>query len=117
LLAYESPDRCDRVGQTGHNRIGALPNAGMTNWKPESDESIREWLLKVTRGRSDIDAEALIAERLQKAHEPGQVAYPVAEQAHQLTPGSELVILECGHNVPFDDPAGFDSAVLAFLRK
>ena len=157
LLAYESPNRCDKVVQTGHNGIGALPNAGMTNWKGESDESIRDWLAKVTRGRTDIDAAALIAERLEKAHEPGRMdafaklahhmgdgatrqrydllrrmplttvptlyiwgrtdhSYDVADQAHQLTPGSQLVVLECGHNVPFEDPAGFNQAVLTFLR-
>jgi pimeloyl-ACP methyl ester carboxylesterase len=156
LLAYESPNRVDKAVQTGHNGIGALPNAGMTNWKPESDDAIRDWLLKVTRG-IDVDVDALVAERLQKAHEPTRVAafaklarhmgagatrsrydllrrlplvtvptlyvwgrqdqsFPVAEQAKQLTPGSELVVLECGHNVPFEAPDEFNQAVLAYLK-
>jgi len=156
LLAYESPNRVDKAVQTGHNGIGALPNAEMTNWKPESDDAIRDWLLKVTRG-IDVDVDALVAERLQKAHEPTRVAafaklarhmgagatrsrydllrrlplvtvptlyvwgrqdhsFPVAEQAKQLTPGSELVVLECGHNVPFEAPVEFNQAVLAFLK-
>jgi pimeloyl-ACP methyl ester carboxylesterase len=156
LLSYESPNRVDKAVQTGHNGIGALPNAGMTNWKPESDEAIAHWLRQATKG-IDVDVEALIAERLEKAHEPGRIeafaklarhmgngatrqrydllrrlplitvptlyvwgrhdhSFPIAEQARQLTPGSQLVALECGHNVPFEAPTEFNRAVLAFLK-
>jgi pimeloyl-ACP methyl ester carboxylesterase len=156
LLAYESPNRVEKVVQTGHNGIGALPNASMTNWKPESDDAIRDWLLQVARG-TGVDVEALVEERLRKAHEPGRVeafaklarhmgdgatrkrydllrrlplitvptlyvwgrqdhSFPVAEQARQLTPGSELVVLDCGHNVSHEAAEEFNRAVLAFLK-
>lgn len=72
LLSYESPDRVDKVIQTGHNGIGARPNAGMANWKPPTDDAIREWLLRVAQG-APVDVEALVKERIQKAHEPERV--------------------------------------------
>jgi pimeloyl-ACP methyl ester carboxylesterase len=72
LLAYESPERVQKVVQTGHNGIGARPNAGMTNWKPPADEAIRDWVVRVTTG-AGVDTEALVKERLEKAHEPGRM--------------------------------------------
>ena len=42
-------------------------------------------------------------------------SFNLAEQATALTPGSELVVLECGHNVPFEDAEGFNRATTAFL--
>ena len=56
LLCYESPNRVDKCIQTGHNGVGARPNAGMVNWKPPTDEAIRAWIHKVAKG---ADARAL----------------------------------------------------------
>jgi len=156
LLAYESPDRVEKCVQTGHNGIGARANPGMTNWKDESDEGIKAWLLACTKG-ANIDVAALIKDRLEKAHEPGRKeaftklahhmgegktrerydlnrrlprvkvptlyiwgrtdpSFNLAQVAKDLTPGSKLVVLECSHNVPVEDPAGFNKATLEFLK-
>jgi len=72
ILSYESPERVDKVIQTGHNGIGARPNAGMMNWKPPSDDDIKVWLHEVGAG-ADVDLEGLVAERIQTAHQPGRV--------------------------------------------
>lgn len=69
LLAYESPDRVDKAIQTGHNGVGPLPNAGMLNWKPPSDDSIRQWYARITKGL-DVDTDAMANERIQYAHDP-----------------------------------------------
>jgi pimeloyl-ACP methyl ester carboxylesterase len=155
LLAYESPHRVNKVVQTGHNGIGALPNNAMMNWKVPDDDAIRDWVLKVTDG-ADVDGEALAKERVAKAHEPGRVeafakvaghmgngdtrtrydlnrrlphvtvptlyvwgskdhSFPVAEEANKLTPGSELVVLDCGHDVSLEMPDEFNKTVLGFL--
>ena len=155
LFAYESPNRVDKCIQTGHNGIGALPNAGMTNWKPPADEAIRDWLMLVTKG-ANVDVEALIEERIRNAHEPGRMeafaklskhmgdgvnrtrydllrrlplvtvpvlyvwgkndrSFPVAEQAKSLTPGSQLVVLDCGHDVSIEKADEFNRAAIEFL--
>jgi pimeloyl-ACP methyl ester carboxylesterase len=41
----------------------------------------------------------------------------LAQRANELTSGSELVLLECGHNLPFEDPDGFNQAVIEFLKR
>jgi pimeloyl-ACP methyl ester carboxylesterase len=158
LLAYESPDRVDRLIQTGHNGIGARPNAGMTNWSGESDDEIREWLHRFLRANPPIDVEALIEERIQTAHSPGRFdafakmahhmgdgdtrrrydlkrrlphlkvptlyvwgksdgTLPLSEEAKRLTPGSELVVLDCGHFVPSEVPEEFNEVALDFLTR
>ncbi len=72
LLSYESPDRVDRVVVTGHNGVDPVPNEHMSNFRPPTDEAIREWVLKTAKG-SGVDAEAVAGARIRKAHEPGVV--------------------------------------------
>jgi pimeloyl-ACP methyl ester carboxylesterase len=43
-------------------------------------------------------------------------ALELGEQAHQLVPNSEMVVLDCGHFVPTEKPDEFNRAVGAFLR-
>ena len=72
LLAYESPERIDKVIITGHPFTGA-PNRNMLDYTLESvtsDDGVREWLTRVTTG-TDADPEALVQEKLAKIHEPG----------------------------------------------
>lgn len=155
LLSYESPDRVDRCIQTGHNGVGARPNPTMSNWKPPTDEAIRDWIHRVAKG-ADVDVEALAEERVRKAHEPerfeafAQVmkhmgdgatrqrydvlrrlphikvptlfiwgkadpSFPLAEKARDATPGSQLVVLDCGHDVSIERPEEFNRAALEFL--
>ena len=157
LLAYESPERVEKVVQTGHNGIGARPNAGMMNWKPPTDEAIADWLRVVGAG-ADVDLEGLVAERIQSAHEPGRIeafaklarhmgdgvtrerydlmrrmpytkaptlyawgrtdaSFPASEQAMALTPGAQLTVLECGHDVAVLKPQEFNEAAVAFLSE
>jgi pimeloyl-ACP methyl ester carboxylesterase len=42
-------------------------------------------------------------------------SFPVAEQAHRLTPGSRLEVLDCGHDVNIDAPEEFNKLALEFL--
>src|SRR6185436_13993094 len=72
LLAYESPERIDKVVISGHPFTGA-PNRNMLDYTLESvtsDDGVREWLSKVTDGQSAA-LEALVQEKLAKIHEPG----------------------------------------------
>jgi pimeloyl-ACP methyl ester carboxylesterase len=72
LLAYESPERIDKVIISGHPFTGA-PNRNMLEYSLESvtaDEGVRDWLTRVTAG-TDADTEALAQEKLTKIHEPG----------------------------------------------
>jgi 2-hydroxy-6-oxonona-2,4-dienedioate hydrolase len=72
LLSYESPNRVDRVIVTGHNGVDPEPNPHFDNFKAPADEDIRQWVLKTSKG-SGVVAEAVVRERIQKAHEPGYV--------------------------------------------
>ena len=155
LVCYESPHRVVKCIQTGHNGVGAHPNAGMVNWKPPADDAIRAWIHKVASG-ADVDVDAMAEGRVQKAHEPGRFeafgkimrhmgdgptrirydvlrrlphvttptlfvwgredpSFHLAEQAHAATPGSRLVVLDCGHDVNLERPQEFNAAVLDFL--
>jgi len=72
LLAYESPERIDKVIVSGHPFTGG-PNRNMLDYTLDSvtsDEGVREWLIKVTQGQ-DADVEALLQEKLAKIHQPG----------------------------------------------
>ena len=72
LLAYESPERIDKVIISGHPFTGA-PNRNMLDYSLESvtaDDGVREWLTKVTAGQ-DAGLDALLQEKLAKIHEPG----------------------------------------------
>lgn len=72
LLAYESPDRCDKVIIGGHPFTGA-PNRNMLNYTVDSvtpDEKVREWVESVSKGHG-VDTETLVQEKLAKIHEPG----------------------------------------------
>jgi pimeloyl-ACP methyl ester carboxylesterase len=72
LLAYESPERIDRVIISGHPFTGA-PNRNMLDYTLDSvtsDDGVREWLMRVTAG-TDADTEALVRDKLAKMHEPG----------------------------------------------
>jgi pimeloyl-ACP methyl ester carboxylesterase len=74
LFAYESPDRCDRVVIGGHPFTGA-PNRNMETYRRESvpaDDRVRAWV-EARAKDSDVDADALVAEKLAKIHEPGFV--------------------------------------------
>ena len=42
-------------------------------------------------------------------------SFPVAEEAKSLTPGSELVVLNCGHDVSIELPEQFNKVALEFL--
>jgi pimeloyl-ACP methyl ester carboxylesterase len=42
-------------------------------------------------------------------------SFPVAEEAHRLTPGSRLEVLECGHDTSVDAPDEFCKLALEFL--
>ena len=155
LLCYESPHRVNRCIQTGHNGIGARPNLGMVNWKPPTDEAIRDWIHKVAKG-ANLDVAAMAEERVQLAHQPGRFeafgkimrhmgdgptrerydvlrrlphvtiptlfvwgkqdpSFPLAEKAQAATPGSKLLILDCGHDVNLEAPQEFNQAALDFL--
>ncbi len=70
LLAYESPERCDKVVQTGHNGIDPRPNPRMSNFSVPSDDEMRSWVENVTKG-SRVDTQRIVAERIEKAHQPG----------------------------------------------
>jgi 2-hydroxy-6-oxonona-2,4-dienedioate hydrolase len=72
LFAYESRERVDKLVITGNPGFVGGPNAHISNWHAPSDDEIREWVLKVTKD-AGLDQEALIAEKLQKVHEPGFV--------------------------------------------
>ncbi len=72
LLAYESPDRCDKVIISGHPFTGA-PNRNMLDYSAESvtsDDGVREWLNKVAGGQ-EVDVDALAKDKLTKIHEAG----------------------------------------------
>ena len=69
LLAYESPNRVDKVVITGNPGFQGSPNQGIANWKMSSDEVIRDWMLNVTR-TGGAERDALIAEKLDGAHNP-----------------------------------------------
>jgi 2-hydroxy-6-oxonona-2,4-dienedioate hydrolase len=155
LLCYESPDRVEKCIQTGHNGVGARPNLGMVNWKPPTDDAIRDWVRKVAKG-TETDVEAMAEERVRKAHEPGRFeafgkimrhmgdgptrerydvlrrlphittptlfvwgkqdpSFPLADKARDATPGSKLVVLDCGHDVNIEAPQEFNQAALEFL--
>lgn len=72
LLAYESPERIDKVVISGHPFTGA-PNRNMLDYTLESvtsDEGVREWLTKVAQTQG-AGVETLVQEKLAKLHEPG----------------------------------------------
>lgn len=71
LLAYESPNRVDKVIITGNPGFKGSPNQGIANWHLPADEEVRKWVLNVTR--TFPDRAALVEEKLQKIHEPGVV--------------------------------------------
>lgn len=155
LLAYESPERVDKLVQTGHNGIDPRPNPRMSNFSLPSDADLNGWVENVTKG-SGVDGQSIAAERIEKAHQPGvedafakvmrhmadgktrarydlvrrlpHVTAPtlyiwgsrdgtigVSEKAHQLTQDSQLLVLECGHDVAIELPAEFNKAVADFL--
>lgn len=157
IFAYESPDRVDRLVQSGHNGVSPKPNPRMANFEPPSDQALREWVLKVTQG-SGVDGNAVAEERIRKMHEPGVVenfgmvmrhmtnmdtrhrydlarrlpkitaptlyiwgnkdaSFPTAQIAHDLTPGSELLVFDCGHDVALEMPNEFNEAVMRFLSQ
>ena len=39
----------------------------------------------------------------------------MGEMTHQGIPGSKMVVLECGHNIPTEAPAELNAALLDFL--
>jgi 2-hydroxy-6-oxonona-2,4-dienedioate hydrolase len=72
LLAYESPERIDKVIISGHPFTGS-PNRNMLDYTVDSvtaDDGVREWLTKVAQGQG-ADVDALVQEKLAKMHEPG----------------------------------------------
>jgi pimeloyl-ACP methyl ester carboxylesterase len=72
LLAYESPERIDRVIISGHPFTGG-PNRNMLDYTLDSvtsDDGVREWLTNVAEGQG-AGVEALVQEKLAKIHEPG----------------------------------------------
>jgi len=70
ILAYESPQRVDKLVITGNPGLYGSPNNRMLSWHSPEDESVRKWLTEVTRVPG-IDSEALLQEKLQGIHTPG----------------------------------------------
>ena len=81
LLAYESPERIDKVIITGHPFTGA-PNRNMLDYTLESvtsDDGVREWLTRVTTrygcrsrgpgaGEAGEDSRTWLCRRLRQGH-------------------------------------------------
>jgi pimeloyl-ACP methyl ester carboxylesterase len=70
ILAYESPQRVDKLVITGNPGLLGSPNNRMLDWHVPEKESVRKWLAQVTHVPG-IDGEALVEEKLRAIHTPG----------------------------------------------
>lgn len=71
LLAYESPQRVDKLIMTGNPGFHGAHNDNLAQFKVPSEEQVRDALKKVTPGMSDMEREALAQAKIKKMAEPG----------------------------------------------
>jgi pimeloyl-ACP methyl ester carboxylesterase len=84
LLAYESPNRVERLVLVASGGLATRPLPSMTNWAPPSEEQIRAGL--GTLQRAGVDVEPLVAERVERAGDPERVERFGAVMAHMTHP-------------------------------
>ncbi|MQA86053.1 MAG: alpha/beta fold hydrolase [Streptosporangiales bacterium] len=72
LLAYESPQRVDKLVLVASGGLATRPLSTMTTWQPPTEDFIRERLEKVSKAHPD--PERAIRERLGLAQDPERTA-------------------------------------------
>jgi pimeloyl-ACP methyl ester carboxylesterase len=87
LVAYESPNRVDKLVITGNPGFVGGANPHISSWHAPTDEAIRKWVLDVTRD-TGVDGEVLVEEKLRKAHEPGVLEAFARIMQHMGTPSN-----------------------------
>ena len=156
LLAYESPERVDKVVIGGNPGLHGSPNRRMANWKPPADEEVSRWVQDATEGIS-IDGKTQISDKLAKLHEAGvaeafgRIMSHMADDANrkryaldrrlphlrvpalflfgktdgnvdqaetwrELTPGSQVLVVDAGHRMHIEAPELFANSVAQFLK-
>jgi pimeloyl-ACP methyl ester carboxylesterase len=70
LLAYESPQRVDKLVMTGNPGFHGAPNDRLANFEVPSEERTREALTKVTPMLSEQERESLVKQKMAKLNEP-----------------------------------------------
>ena len=71
LLAYESPNRVDKLVMTGNPGFHGAANNRLAQFQIPSEETVQKAIKKVARRLSDTEQAALAEEKLRKLHEPG----------------------------------------------
>jgi pimeloyl-ACP methyl ester carboxylesterase len=84
LLAYESPQRIDRLVLVASGGVATRPLASMTNWQPPSEAEIRNGLAGLQR--VGVDVEPLVQDRLARTKEPERVQRFGQIMAHMTNP-------------------------------
>ena len=157
LLAYESPQRIDKLVLVASGGMATRNLASMTEFTPPSEAEIRKLARERARA-AGLDEDALadeyarqltrpeviaayakvmrhmtdplhrprysMARRLPHVKLPTLIVWGARDQVNDLSmgeatqaliEGSRLVVLDCGHGVPAEQPAEFQRAVLEFL--
>ena len=87
ILAYESPQRVDKLVITGNPGLHGSPNNRMLSWQAPEDDAVRNWLAQVTHVPG-IAAEDLIQEKLLGIHTLGVPEAFAALMHHLGTPAN-----------------------------
>lgn len=88
LLAYESPQRIDRLVLVASGGLATRPLPSMTGWTPPSEEQLRGHFTNLNK--AGVDIEPLIAERLERAKDPQRVERFGAIMIHMTNPETRV---------------------------
>lgn len=71
LLAYESPDRVDKLIITGNPGLHGAPNDRLANLEPPTEEQVRRAIDRVSPMLSEVERVDLAQRKMQRIREPG----------------------------------------------
>ena len=71
LLAYESPNRVDKLVLTGNPGFHGSANVRLSQFQVPPEEKVRDALTPMLGGMSQSEQEALVQEKLRRLNEPG----------------------------------------------
>jgi len=84
LLAYESPNRIEKLVLVASGGLATRPLARMVDWQPPTEQQFRTSLANLQRG--GVDVEPLVRTRLTWASEPDRVARFREIMVHMTNP-------------------------------